>query len=241
MNDYAIKVRQVLDLIDETQTNNITRSAQIIYNSVANDGVLHVFSTGHSHMIAEEFFYRAGGLIAVNPILVPFLMQHEGAVSSTKYERLSGIAEIVFSGADVRSGEPIIIASNSGINTVSIDMALIAKQNKNPVIAITSAVSSANEKSRHASGKKLFEVADVVIDTHVPKGDAVVKTGDVSTGAVSSIASLYVVQQLTVAVAQQFASNGITPPILKSANVYGGDEYNKELIKKYKNRVRPLY
>lgn len=241
-NKFSSIVRELLDKVDKTQQKNIESASKVIYESLKKDGVFHVFSTGHSHMIAEELFYRAGGLIPVNPLLMPFLMQHEGAVSSTKFERLSGVAKIVFDGADIRKGEPILIVSNSGINAVPIEMAILAKENGNPVITLTSAKVSAQTQSRHVSGKRLFELGDIVLDTNVPKGDSVIdcKNG-LKTGSVSSIISLYIVQKLAIMVTNMFVENGEEPPIFKSANIAGGDEYNEKLLKKYKGRIRCLY
>ena len=242
VNKFSSIVRKLLDEVDQTQQKNIELASKLIYESMKKGGIFHVFCTGHSHMIAEEFFYRAGGLIPVNPLLMPFLMQHEGAVSSTKFERLSGVAKIVFDGADIRKGEPILIASNSGINAVPIEMAMLAKENGNPVITLTSANVSAQVQSRHASGKRLFELGDIVLDTNVPKGDSVIdcKNG-LKTGSVSSIVSLYIVQKLAINITNTFVENGEDPPIFKSANVAGGDEYNEKLLKKYKGRIRCLY
>lgn len=235
-------VRELLDNIDKNQQTAMDKASALIYESMKNGGLFHIFCTGHSHMIAEEFFYRAGGLIPVNPLLMPFLMQHEGAVSSTKFERLSGVAKIIFDGAEIRKGEPILIASNSGINAVPIEMAMLAKENGNPVITLTSAAVSAQTQSRHASGKRLFELGDVVLDTGVPKGDSVIDCGNgIKTGSVSSIVSLYIVQKLALGVTALFVENGIEPPIFKSANVTGGDEYNEKLLAKYKGRIRCLY
>ena len=239
---FSSVVRQLLDKVDQTQSENIDKASALIYDSMKNGGLFHVFCTGHSHMIAEEFFYRAGGLIPVNPLLMPFLMQHEGAVSSTKFERLTGVAKIVFDGADIRKGEPILIASNSGINAVPIEMAMLAKENGNPVITLTSAAVSSQAQSRHASGKRLFELGDVVLDTGVPKGDSVIDCGNgLKTGSVSSIVSLYIVQRLALGVTASFVNNGEEPPIFKSANVPGGDEYNQKLLDKFKGRIRCLY
>ena len=239
---FSTIVRELLDRVDKTQRESIDKSAKLIYESVKNGGLFHVFCTGHSHMIAEEFFYRAGGLIPVNPLLSPFLMQHEGAVSSTKFERLSGVAKIIYDGADIRKGEPILVASNSGINSVPIEMAMIAKENGNPVITLTSAAVSAQAKSRHASGKRLFECGDVVLDTGVPKGDSVIDVGGgLKTGSVSSIISLYIVQKIALGVVDTFVKNGEEPPIFKSANVEHGDEYNQKQLEKFKGRVRCLY
>ncbi|MEG1520656.1 MAG: SIS domain-containing protein, partial [Clostridia bacterium] len=112
------KIKDLLDTISEKEQTKIEQASLIIYQAMRKDGLLHVFCTGHSHMMAEELFYRAGGLVQVNPILEPFLMQHEGAVRSTKFERLTGVAEILFGSIGIKPGEPLLIASNSGINVV---------------------------------------------------------------------------------------------------------------------------
>ena len=99
-------------------------------------------------MLAEEMFYRAGGLVAIDPVLRPFLMQHEGAISSTKFERLPGIAKIVFDGLDKQANDPFIVVSNSGINAVPVEFAQIARANNHKVIVITSVDSSKKLKPR---------------------------------------------------------------------------------------------
>ncbi len=241
-NLFGKQIRDLLDRIDTIEQKNIDSAVENIYNAMKKGKLLHVFCTGHSHMIAEEFFYRAGGLLPVNPILIPFLMQHEGAVSSTKFERLPGIAEILFDGADIQDGEPILIASNSGINSVPIEMAIKAKEKGLTVIVLTSAEVSSKAQSRHVSGKKLYEFGDVVIDTGTPKGDSILEFGDgMKTGSVSSVVSLYIVQKIVIGVVDAFLKNGEEPPIFKSANVPNGDEFNKKLLEKYKGRIRGLY
>ncbi len=95
VNEFEIKVKEYLELINNEEKDNIRKAAEIIFEAMKAGHILHVFATGHSHMFAEELFYRAGGLIQINPILNPFLMQHEGAVSSTKYERLEGISNSI--------------------------------------------------------------------------------------------------------------------------------------------------
>ena len=149
------------------ETENIKKASEIIFKALRNKKLVHVFATGHSHMFAEELFYRAGGLVQVNPILEPFLMQHEGSIRSTKFERLTGIAEIIFNSLDLRSGEPFIIVSNSGINSVPVEMAVLAKEKGHPVICVTSITQSSKSNTRNKYNKHLYEVCDVVIDNHL--------------------------------------------------------------------------
>ncbi len=238
MSAFLEKTMAILKQIDTTEKDNIKMAASLMYNSLINDGLVHVFATGHSHMFCEELFYRAGGLVGINPILEPFLMQHEGAISSTKFERMSGLAKIIFDKVDKKSGEPFIIVSNSGINAVVVEMAMLAKANNYPVIAVTSL--SASKASKNRVPKKLYEIADVVIDNHVPYSDGVLNYKETKVGAVSSIAGSFIAQSLVLAVIAIYEENKQIPPIFKSANTEGGDLHNEKLYQKYHNRIKGL-
>lgn len=241
MNNYTNDLIKIINIVDTQETKNIKKAANIIFDSLKDDGVLHVFATGHSHMIAEEMFYRAGGLVPIDPILKPFLMQHEGAVSSTKYERLSGVAKVIFDGLDLKENEPFLIASNSGINSVPIEMAKIVSENNHPVIVITSYEVSKTLESRDIDKKHLFDYADVIIDNHAPYGDGIIKSEYGPIGSVSSIIGNYIVQRLVLELIELYNKNNKIPPIYKSANTTGGDEHNKKLFKQFQKRIKSLY
>jgi len=240
---YKDKVINLINEIETTQQVNISKAGALIGQSLSNDGILHVFSTGHSHMIAEELFYRAGGLIQVDPILDPNLMLHEGPIKSTALERLPGYAEAIFSTVNFKEGEPIIIVSNSGINVVPVEMAILARKHGMKVIAVTSTSISSALKPRHPSGMKLMNAGDVVIDNCLKDGDAVLDlpgTGQ-KVGAVSSIAAMYIAQRIVLSVISEYIKNGQVPPVFMSANIPGGDEHNAKLTNRYKNKIRNLY
>lgn len=241
MLEFTDKVKNLIDTVYKAEKDNIKASAKLIFDSIKESGVLHVFATGHSHMMAEEMFYRAGGLVTIDPILRPFLMQHEGAISSTKFERLSGIAEVIFGGLNLKANDPFIIVSNSGINAVPIEFAQIARNNNHKVIVITSVESSKKLKSRTKDNRHLYECGDIVIDNHVPHGDGIMETKYGNVGAVSSIISSYIAQSLVLEIINLFIENDITPPIYMSANLEGGDEHNKKIYEEYKSRVKSLY
>ena len=241
MKNFTSQVKELIDIVYEKENQNIKDAAELIFDSIKDKGVLHVFATGHSHMLAEEMFYRAGGLVTIDPILRPFLMQHEGAISSTKFERLTGIAKIVYDGLDIMENDPFIVVSNSGINAVPIEFAQIAKANNHKVIVITSVESSKKLKSRTSDNKHLYECGDIIIDNHVPNGDGIVETKYGNIGAVSSIVSSYIAQSLVLEIVNLFIENNITPPIYMSANLEGGDEHNKKIYEEYRQRIKSLY
>ncbi len=240
MKEFNSKVIEILNLVEEKETINIKKAAKVIYDALCHDGILHIFATGHSHMFCEELFYRAGGLVPINPVLVPALMQHEGAIRSTKLERLTGLAKPIFEGINKTEKDPFIIVSNSGINSVPVEMAEIAKAANHPVIVLTSVEASLASMPRTINNKRLCEVADIVIDNHVPKGDGVVIMDNTQVGAVSSIVSSYIAQTLVLEIIKLYEEDGKTAPIYKSANTPGGDEHNKVLYDKYKSRISGL-
>ena len=241
MEQYTKLIIQLLEELEQKEIENINKASEIMFEAMKENKVVHIFATGHSHMFAEEMFYRAGGLVQINPILEPFLMQHEGAVRSTQFERLTGVAELIFNSLDRKAGEPIIIVSNSGINCVPVEMAEIAKANNHPVIVITSAKVSKELKARTLNNKKLYEVADVVIDNHSPYGDGVLKSKYGNIGSTSTILNSYIAQMLVLNIVDAYDQEGLVPPIYQSANTPGGDEHNKILYDKFKARVKSLY
>lgn len=241
MNEFRQKVKELIDIVYDEELENIKKAGKVIFDSVKNKGILHVFATGHSHMFAEELFYRAGGLVVVDPILRPFLMQHEGAISSTKYERLPGVAKIVYDGLEINKNDCFIVVSNSGINAVPVEFCQIAKNNNHLVIAITSVESSKKLKPRTVDNLHLYECADIVIDNHVPDGDGVIKTKYGNSGAVSSIICSFIAQTLVLEIISLFEKNNLVPPIYMSANIEGGDEHNKKIYEEYKTKIKSLY
>lgn len=241
MKQYLQEVNKILELVTNEEEENINFAAKLMFESLKKNDLVHVFATGHSHMFAEELFYRSGGLVGINPILEPCLMQHEGAVRSTQLERLSGLAKTIYDSVDKKPQEPFIIVSNSGINSVPVEMAELAKSDQHPVIVITSVNSSKNSKARTVNNKKLYEVADIVIDNHVPYGDGVFELNKTRIGAVSSIVGSYIAQSLVLKVIELYQTNGLVPPIYQSANTPGGDEHNKVLYEQYKKRIKSLY
>jgi len=225
---YFTEIERLMERIKKTQTGVIKNSAVQIAESIKNGGVLHIFGSGHGQGTSTDVFYRAGGFAPVNAILDVNLSMYGGGSPKrgTSLERVEGYAEIILLSYDLRAKETIIVLSNSGINAVSIEIAMLAKEKGLNVIGLTNVGQSKTDQSRHSSGKKLYEVADTVIDTCVVYGDACVEITPSlpKVSAQSSIACCLILQMIMSEVAAILYHEGITPPILTSANIPSGDE-----------------
>lgn len=241
-SDYYDAITEVLGRIQRTQADAINSAADLVFSSLAAGGVLHVFGSGHSELVAEEAFHRAGGLVPVNPMTETFLSPLTPPKKSGQLERVSGIAAILLDYHAPRPGEVLIIISNSGINAVPVELALDAKKRALAVIAITSLRHASAVASRHESGKRLFEVADVVIDNGGEAGDGAIAFPDLTAkvGPTSLITGAFIINSIVCNVVERFVLKGLVPPVYLSANLPGGDEHNRQLEAKYKGRITLL-
>lgn len=193
-------------------------------------------------MLAEELFYRAGGLVNIHPILETALMLHESASKSTEIERLEGYAEIIFDSYGIKSGDVLVIISNSGRNGVCVDMASIAKEKGVTLVALTNLRHSQSGASRHKSGKKLYEFADIVLDNMGCVGDACVYFDELGKKAAptSTSAGAAILNAAVTGCIEKMIEDGYTPEVFSSSNVDGGDEINRAYIEKYKSSIKGL-
>lgn len=238
---FVNEIVQHIDIIAKEETRSIAQAAEWIADSISKDGLLHLFGCGHSHLLVEDFFYRAGGMVPVNAILETSIMLHEGAVKSSKVERMTGYARLILDNYNVKSDEVLIVISNSGINSLPVEMALSAKEKGLKVVAICSSAYF-NDETRHPSGKRLSDVADLVIDNHMPHGDALVEipSSSVRMASGSTVAGSVILNMIMTTVAEKLIERGIEPPIYVSGNVPGGFERNQVYINRYKERIKHL-
>ena len=169
---YRDRIVDILDRVLAEQAAALDSAVAAVAGALAGDRLVYVAGSGHSHLIAEEVFYRAGGIAAAQAILDPDLMLHLGAERSTLLEREEGRAAKVLLGYPVGPGDVVFVASNSGRNAYPIEMALAAHERGATTVALTSLRHAGSSTSRHSSGKLLYEVADIVIDNGGEYGDA---------------------------------------------------------------------
>ena len=204
---------------------------------VAEGGVIHVFGSGHSEVVAREIIGRAGGLVCVTAIQDP---------TAGFVENLPGYGTKLIERYDrqyqLRPGEIAIVISNSGKNCSPIEVALHAKAKGLTVVALTCLEMSRLTPSQHPSGKKLFEVADHTLDNGGVPGDAIIDTGDgTMAGPTSTLIGCSILNWLMLATVDWLVSSGYSPPLLRSQNLPNAIEHNRSLGQKYAGRLsRPL-
>lgn len=221
--NYLSAITAIIDRVIETQSQAIEQAGKVVANAMINNKQLWAFGTGHSHILAEELFNRAGGLDGVHAILEPSLMLHEDPLKSTLLERLPGLAEVLLTVHDVQLGDVVIIASNSGRNPVPVELAEQVRQRGAQVVAVTSIAHSQSVPSRATSGRRLFEAADVTIDNGGVPGDAVLDIAGCTerVGATSTVTGALIAQAIISEATALLAQSGHTPPVLRSYNADG--------------------
>jgi uncharacterized phosphosugar-binding protein len=241
--NYIDGLQAVLERIKCEQAGGIEQAGRLVAGALSKGGIVHAFGTGHSHLIADEAFFRAGGIAAVNPILDERLIFLKGALESTRAEQETGLARTLIERESVESGDVAIIISNSGRNAAPVEMALEMKARGVPVIAITNLGQSGASRPRHSSGKRLFELADVVIDNCVPAGDALLELTGLAAriGPSSTVAGAAIINSIIIEAVAQMLRRGEQLPVLPSANIEGvSEQMLEELLGRYRGRIRYL-
>lgn len=225
----------VIGKIRDTQMEKLEQAGKMIAKAHMEGHKFFVSGSGHSHTVAEEFYGRAGGLAFPIPIMTTELTLEEHPTKSSYIERLSGYAAIMAELYGIGEGDVVLIASNSGRNAYPVELALCAKERGAEVIAITNLDHSSKTTSRHASGKKLMDVADLVIDNCGVEGDSALRLDGMRTSIcpTSSMANSFIVQSLSAACCEELLANGVEPPVFVSLNSDGNETVNDELFAKY--------
>jgi uncharacterized phosphosugar-binding protein len=249
---YARAARRTIDCIVESQTQAIAEAAQLCAGSILRDGLAHLFGSGHSRIAVEEMYPRYGSFPGFHPMVELSMTNHHQVVGSNGQrqamfiENVEGLGRVILSNFHLDPKRDVmIVISSSGTNAVPVEIALESGRLGLPVIAITSVANSRLSTPRHSSGKRLLELAEVVIDTCTPPGDASVRVPglDEPVGPLSSVANVTIVNMIKVAVAQRLTEAGKPPPVITSS-VLVGEERSRRLFERsyeeYRERTRRL-
>jgi uncharacterized phosphosugar-binding protein len=249
---YFDEVQKIVERIRATQWEALEKAADICADSIANGGLVHVFGTGHSRIPVEEMFPRHGSYPGFHPIVELSLTYHNPVVGANGQrqamflEHVEGLGEVILRNFVLEPPDSFLIFSNSGVNEVVVEVALGAKRRGLPVMSVVSLDHCLHSPIKHSSGKRLPDVADVVIDNGTPGGDALVKIDGLEDpiGPGSTIGHALIANALKVLVADRLTRLDRMPPVLTS-NFFIGDEASSrrfdECYDDYRARVRRVY
>lgn len=223
----------------EREAEHLRLGSIWIAEAVRDGGLVRVFGTGHSRLIAEEIFYRAGGLAPIDAVLEDTVSGYRDVTKSEFTERLEGLGELIVRHRRMAPPDVLLVISQSGRNAVPIEVAEAARARGIRTIAITSLLHAAGQPSRHSSGRHLHEVVDLTIDNGTPNGDCAISlTSGLPMGPLSGVTGALLGQILVIGAADQLLAWGVEPPVFRSGNVDGGREWNEKLLDRYWDRIR---
>ncbi|KRM99900.1 sugar isomerase domain-containing protein [Loigolactobacillus rennini] len=238
---YLNKVQHLLNVVQEKEQSNIAAAVKLLVAANQKKQSIYIFGASHAGILAEEMYYRAGGMMTINAIFGREVMLDRKPITFTsQMERLEGYGTALASTVAFKPGDVLILHSVSGRNPVIIDLALAAKKKGVKIIGLTNITYSRSVTSRHSSGKHLFEVADIVIDNHGDIGDAAcqLKGTPQKVGPTSTVIGAAILNTIIVEASQQLVEAGAEDaPVFYSANLDGGDEKNKQLVNEYRSMI----
>jgi uncharacterized phosphosugar-binding protein len=240
---YISEIKHLIDYIEISQMENIQRVADLVADAILQERLVYIFGAGHSNLMACECFARAGGLANIQPILDPGLDFYAGAARQSGFERLPGYVHCLIQDYDIQPGDVVIIVSNSGRNPAPVQMALEVKKLGAIVVALTSMAHSASVTSKDPSGKRLFEIADIVLDNGCLPGDALVQLPELRprVGPGSTVMGAMILNAIIVQASRNVLDRNGLPPVGMSGNLEGGKEYNEkiaEIRNKFSRKMR---
>lgn len=234
MFQYYLKIKDLLEIVMREEAKSITKAIEMLTKAHINKQSIYIFGASHAGILTEELFYRAGGMMTINPIFGKELMLDTTPITLTsKMERLEGYGNVLASKVDFNDGDVLMLHSVSGRNPVTIDMALYAKEKGVQTMAITNLKYSRSVSSRHSSNKHLFEIVDVVIDNHGDIGDGACTIDGIKqkVGPTSTVVGATILNSIIVEVCTKLAAINLSQvPVFYSANIDGGDERNQQLF-----------
>lgn len=245
---WSEAARALLDHIETTQMAAIEQAAIWSAEAIGSGGLVHLFGSGHSRIPVEEMFPRYGSFPGFHPMVELSMTFHTEVVGSNGQpqamfiERMPGLAEVILSGFDFGPTDVMMVFSASGRAAVPVEMAIGARARGLRVVAVTSLAESQAAPATHASGLRLFETADLVIDIGTPAGDALVALDGLGTpvGPGSTLANAAVVNEIKVRTAELLVAAGLMPPVLTASSLVGEEESSRLFSAAYAEHARRL-
>lgn len=247
MDLYYKEVLEIIEDIHLHEKERILAAARVIADHVKQDKLIYIWGPGgHSNLAAMEVFFRAGGLMHVSAILNQETMLSNGALKSMQVERLPGYGRIIINDYGIGNGDLLIVVNAYGINSASIDAVLQAKENGAVVIGVSSFEHAENcpqnHVARHPSKQNLHDIVDYAVDCKVKVGDATIELPGFAQkiGALSTYANAYVLNCIVIETINMLVNEGVNPPVWRSGNAPGGDEWNNQFLDRFRGKVRCL-
>ena len=237
---YISIVQETIRKAWEEQLEVIGKTATAIRTALEQKHSVFLFGCSHAGILAEEVFYRSGGLAVINPIFFPgFMLNTRPITMTSRLEQLDGLGKILVKENRLKAGDVLIIHSVSGRNNVPVEMAMEAGSLGVTTIAITNLAYSSSVTSRHPSGKRLFEVCDMVIDNKGIPGDAAVNLEGLpeKIGPTSTAVGTALINAIVIETVGQMLESGKIPPVFLSANLDGGKEHNERIFEEYADQI----
>lgn len=236
--DYYL--REMSDLqarVMEGQRAQLLSVAQRMAETIRGDRRIFIFGTGHSHLLAEEGFYRAGGLANVVPMLAEHLMLHSLPALGSRLERTSGLADMILDRYDPQPQEMLFVVSNSGVNQLPVEMAIRGRKRELFVVGLSS-FAYARQAPISSAGLRLDQSVDIALDNGGVPGDALLEMEGFPwrIAPSSTVICALIWNSLVAETAHLLLEAGITPPIFASLNVVGAAEHNQALLEKWRPR-----
>ncbi|MGE7090989.1 sugar isomerase domain-containing protein [Lysinibacillus sp. NPDC048646] len=236
MHAYFLEIQKLLQEVIVQEQENIAAAAQKIVQRIQRGGIVQLFGCGHSHLLAQDAFYRAGGLVPVRPITIEPLTLQAGALTSSKNEKDPTIIERHKHCFDFQENDVCVVISTSGRNYAPIDAALLAKEAGVLVMSLQS-LTYREQQTRHCSGMRLEDIVDVVIDTHIPVGDGLLRRQNMQYAPASTVIGSAILHAIFSQVIEQMADFQAILPVFESNNVEANLHHNDVMIANYQNRI----
>lgn len=237
---YYSRITEILSEVFELETDAMERAAAALASANREKHSIFAFGCNHAGLITLELCYRTGGMVTVNPVRAPGMMLEVSPLPmSSKLERIPEYGRVIFESLPAKERDVIMIHSVSGRNAVTVDMAKSAREKGMTVIVVTNLNTAATVSSRHPSGKKLHEFADIIIDNHGDYGDASIQLEGFQQkiASTSNVVGAAILNAVTARACELLWGQGILPPVFMSGNLDGGDEYNQAVIAEHAQNI----